>query len=143
MTATTTRTSALRAPATGVLAAVGLVLAAIVIFLGNYNVQPGENGGTSDAIVTAVLCVIVAAVLFGLVVPRFKGREGAVLVLGILTVLSIAVFWSGITPILAAAALAVAGPVESPRARTTVVRWLVLAATLLVVVWSLVSAHLW
>jgi hypothetical protein len=143
MTATTSPSSALRAPGTGVLAAGGLVLSAIVIFLGNYNVRPGENGGTSDGIFTGVLCAIVAALLFGVVVPRVRGRQGAAVALGVVTVLSLAVFWAGITPILAAAALAVAGPVSSPGARTTIVRWVVVAATVLVVVWTVVNAHLW
>ena len=141
MTATTT-TATSRMPKPAVLAAIGAVLAAIVIFAGNYKVQPGENGGLGPAIVTAVICVVVAALLFGLVVPRFAGSERTVIVLGVLTVLSIAAFWSGVTPLLAAAALAVAAPITGRRVLVTVTRVVVVAATVLVVVWTLATSHL-
>src|SRR5690242_20214062 len=119
MTATTT-TPTTRIPSTWVLAATGAVLSAVVILVGNYNVPAGENGGLADGITTAVLCAVAGALLFGLVVPRLRGSERTVLVLGVVTVLSVAVFWSGVTPLLAAAALAVAGPVAAPRRSTTV-----------------------
>jgi hypothetical protein len=142
MTATTT-TPTTRIPATRVLAATGALLSAVVVLAGNYNVRPGENGGLEEGISTAVLCALVGAVLFGLVVPRLRGSQRTVLVLGVVTVLSLAVFWAGVTPLLAAAALAVAGPVAASRRSTTVVCWVVVAATLLVVVWTLANAHLW
>ena len=141
MTATTT-TPTTRTPGTAVLAATGAVLSAVVILVGNYNVPAGENGGLADGITTAVLCAVVGGLLFGLVVPRLRGSERTVLVLGIVTVLSLAVFWSGVTPLLAAAALAVAGPVAAPRVSTTIVRWVVVAATVLVVVWTVANGHL-
>jgi hypothetical protein len=141
MTATTTTTTT-RTPGTAVLAATGAVLSAVVIIAGNYNVAPGENGGLSEGISTAVLCAVAGALLFGLVVPRWRGSERTVLVLGVVTVLSLAVFWAGVTPLLAAAALAVAGPVPGPRQSTSVTRWVVVAATVLVVAWTLANAHL-
>lgn len=109
MTTTTTSAPATRTVTAGRFAAIGVGLAAIVIFACNYDLPKGENGGTGPAIWTAVLCAVVAAVLFGLVVPRSRHHERAALTLGILTVLSIAAFWSGVTPILGAATLAATG----------------------------------
>jgi hypothetical protein len=137
----TTTTATSRTPKPAVLAAIGAVLAAIVIFAGNYNVQPGENGGVGPAIVTAVICVVVAALLFGLVVPRFEGSERTVIVLGVLTVLSMAAFWSGVTPLLAAATLAVAAPITGRRWPVGVTRVVVVVATVLVVAWTLATSH--
>src|SRR5690348_18237624 len=85
----------------------GFVLAMVIIVAGNYNVPKGENGGTGPAISTAVLSALLAAALFGWVIPRIRRPERATLILGIVCVLSLAAFWSGITPVLAAATVAV------------------------------------
>ena len=92
----------------------GLVLAAIIIVVGNINLEPGENGGTGPAIVTAVICLVLAAALFGFVVPRARNTDRAALILGIVALLSFVVFWSGVTPVLAAAAVAVARRSPAP-----------------------------
>jgi hypothetical protein len=84
------------------------VLAAIIILVGNTNLEPGENGGTGPAVITAVICLVLAAVLFLFVVPRARNTDRTALILGVAALLSIAVFWSGATPVLAAAAVAVA-----------------------------------
>lgn len=123
-------------------AAAGLALAAVVIVAGNWDVQPGENGGTGPALVTAAFCLVVAGVLFGLVLPRTRRPGRTALVLGILAVLSVAVFWSGVTPVLGAAALAVPTVPTAPDRRVTIGRVLAVASTLLVVAWSLVTSHL-
>lgn len=140
---TSTVASAGRAPAMGTakLAAAGVVLAAVVIFAGNYHVAKGENGGTKEGLSTAVICALVAAVLFGLV-PRLRHRASATLVLGVLTFLSLAVFWSGVTPILAAATLAVSDGQERVTRRTTVVRGVAIVAAALTVVVTLAQSHL-
>ena len=90
-------------------AVVSLVLAAVIIFLGNYDLQPGDNGGLGPAIVTAVGCLVVAAIIYAVVLPRTRRPDRTALILGILAVLSIVVFWSGVTPVLAGGALAVTG----------------------------------
>ena len=142
MTSARTELRTTRRPTTAVYAAAGIALAAVVVFAGNYNVPTGENGGTREGIATGVVCAVVAAVLFGVVVPRVRNADRAALVLGILTVVSVAVFWSGLTPVLAGATLAVAGTSQVQTRRTTVVRWLAIAATALVTIWTLANSHL-
>jgi hypothetical protein len=92
----------------------GLVLAAIIILVGNTNLEPGENGGTGPAIVTSVICLVLAAALFVFVVPRARNTDRTALILGGAALLTIVVFWSGVTPVLAAAAVAVARRAPAP-----------------------------
>jgi hypothetical protein len=143
---TTTR-AAVAAPTTSsrrtaVLAATGLAVAAVVIVAGNWDVQPGENGGTGPAIGTAAFCLVVAGILFGLVVPRTRRPGRTALVLGIVAVLSLVAFWSGVTPVIAAATLAVPTDPTAPDRRVTIGRALGVAATVLVVAYSLATSHL-
>jgi len=82
-------------------AAVGLATAFAV--LGTY----GETGdhGARDLLIVLAIVAIGAAAVFGYVVPRGLGREAAgasALVLSVLGLLTVAVFWSGLPPILAA-----------------------------------------
>jgi len=142
MTAATSSAPATRELKTTTFATLGVVLAAVVIFAGNYNVPKGENGGTGPAVFTAILCAVIAAGLFAVVLPRVRSHNRAVLVLGILTVLSIVVFWSGVTPILAVATFAVADREPSPTGLASIVRWLAAAAAVLAVVWTLGNSHL-
>jgi hypothetical protein len=83
--------------------AVGLVLALIVVVVGNTNLSNGENGGVWPGIVTGVGCAVLAAVLYWLVRDRWQGSVRATLVLGIVTVLTLVVFWSGVPLVLAGA----------------------------------------
>jgi len=106
MTATTERVAPPRRLVT-IYAIVSLVLAGIIIFLGNYDLQPGDNGGLGPAIVTAVGCLVVAAIIYAVVLPRTRRADRTALILAILAVLSLVVFWSGVTPVLAGGALAV------------------------------------
>ena len=105
---------------------VGFGAGMYVIVAGNYDVRAGENGGTGPALFTALLCVALTALLFGYVVPRVRNTERSTLTLGVLTLLSIAAFWSGATPILAAATLGAARTSARSRRRARV--GLVLAA---------------
>jgi hypothetical protein len=127
---------------TAMLAGLGLTLSAITIVAGNYNVPDGENGGVGPGISTGVVSAVVAALLFGLVVPRIRKADRATLILGIVTVLSIAVFWSGLTPILAAATVAAANRQEIPSRRTTVMRWVAVAIAVVTVVFTVATSHL-
>lgn len=127
---------------TAALAAAGVACAAIVIFAGNYRVAKGEDGGPGEALFTAIVCATLAVVLFGLVVPRVRNGERAGVVLGVLTVLSIVVFWSGVTPILGAAACAAAPRETPPSGLATAIRCVSGVLTLLVVVWTLANSHL-
>ena len=87
--------------------AIGLLAGLVICFLGNYHVDKGENGGTGPGIVTAVICVVLAAALFGYVVPRARDFNRTTVILGALGVVSIVVFWAGVTPILPGAAYVV------------------------------------
>jgi hypothetical protein len=129
-------------PSTAVCTGVGLALAAIVIVAGNYHVAAGENGGTGPGIETGVLCLLLAGLLFGFVVPRARRLERTTLILGILAVLSLAVFWSGITPVLAAASYAVAARGADLGKKAAVGQALGLGAALLAVGWTLANSHL-
>lgn len=97
------------------LASISLVVAGLIIFAGNYDVRKGDNGGLGPAIVTAVICVVLAAVLFGYIVPHARNAIRTATLLAVIAVVSVVVFWSGILPILAGAAIAVAPPArETP-----------------------------
>lgn len=89
------------------LGAIGLVVGLVICFVGNYHVDKGENGGTGPGIVTGIICVVLAAVLFGYVIPRARNLDRTAIILGALGVVSIVAFWSGVTPVLAAAAYSV------------------------------------
>ena len=123
-------------------AAVGFALAIIVIGVGNVNVHKGENGGAQDALSTGILCLVLGAVLFGAIVPRVKRSEGTTLALGVASVVSLVAFWSGITPVLASAALAVAARSDTVGGKAKAGRWLGAGAALLAVVWTLATSHL-
>lgn len=123
-------------------AAIGLTLAAVVIVAGNYHVAPGENGGTGPAIFTAILCVLLTAAVFGVVVPRVRRLERSTLVLGILAVVSLAAFWSGITPVLATSAFAVAARGSDLDRKAAIGQAMAAGAALLAVGWTLANSHL-
>lgn len=84
----------------------GLVVAAVIIALGNVNVSPGENGGPGPAAATAVICLLLAATLFGVGLRRWAPGRRVTVILGVATVLSLPVFWSGAVGVLAAATMA-------------------------------------
>lgn len=83
----------------------GLAVALMIIFAGNYHISQGEHGGTGPALITAIGCLILSGILFGIVLPRFATPTTAT-ILGVIAAMSLAAFWSGATPVLAAASLA-------------------------------------
>ncbi|HEY7622630.1 MAG TPA: hypothetical protein VH834_22855 [Solirubrobacteraceae bacterium] len=128
------------APTLGI---IGLVVALVIVFAGNYHVESGENGGTGPAIITGVVCLALTLALFGYVVPRATNLDRTALILAIVAVVSVLVFWSGVTPVLTAAALAVSGraPVAPPR-RVVAAEALAAVATLAAVIITLSQSHL-
>jgi len=122
--------------------AIGLVLAIVIVAAGNYNVPKGENGGTGPAIFTGILCVALTAAMYGLVVPRVRRIERTTLILGILSVVSLGVFWSGITPVLAGTTFAVAARGINLGKKAAVGQALAVGAALLAVGWTLANSHL-
>lgn len=124
------------------LATIGVVAAGIIILFGNAALKKGDNGGLGPAVGTAAIVVILTAALFGFVVPRVQNRRRTVMILGIITVVSIVAFWSGVTPVLAAAAVAAAPPSE-PRERSVKVwQGIAVAAALLTVVFTVAQSRL-
>jgi uncharacterized membrane protein len=113
------------------------VLAAVFLAVANFKDDEGE-GGTGSYLITVVIAIAAAALLFWLA-RRYLDRPATpALVLAILGVVSLAVFWLGVTPALAAAA-AFLGLEARDRARTggdaaprTATAALVLAALTLV-----------
>jgi hypothetical protein len=97
--------------------AAGLVLGLVVVVVGNTNLSDGESGGLWPGIITGVGCAILAAVLYWLIRDRWQGSVRATLVLGIVTVLTLAVFWSGAPLVLAGATWAAADGTP-PKSRT-------------------------
>jgi hypothetical protein len=92
--------------------------------------------------VVAVICVVLAAALFGYVVPRARNSNRTALILRVVAFVSLLAFWSGITPLLAAAALAVAPPATQPDRRAKVAQGVAIAASLAAVVVTLAQSHL-
>lgn len=139
---TTPRTFAPTPPLTQTAAVSGIAIAGLIIFAGNYNVGRGENGGLGPAIITAVGCLLVTAVLYGAVLPRTRRSNPSAVILGILAVLSLAAFWSGVTPVLAGAALATSAsaPVTSRAARIAQAAGGV--ATIIALAVTLASSHI-
>lgn len=116
---------------------IGFVLGLIIVVVGNYHVSAGENGGTGAAIFSAIVCLVVAVGLFGFVVPRAQNIERTTLILGVVAVVSLAVFWLGITPILGAAAVAVSRRFTGQSTKVRVAQILGVAAGLLAFVVTL------
>lgn len=124
------------------LAPVGLVVAGLIVFAGNYDVRKGDNGGTGPGIVTAIICIVLAAALFGHVVPRARNRNRTAIILGAIGFVSIVAFWSGVTPVLAAAALAVAPPSAEMPVWTKVAQGAAVVASLFALVVTLAQSRL-
>ena len=83
---------------------IGLAAALIADVLYNVNVKKGDNGGTGPMIGVGIILVVLAAVLYTLVFPRFRNYPKAALVTGILSVVLLGAFWSGAALLVAPAA---------------------------------------
>ena len=90
--------------ALGPVAVAAVGVAAAFAALGTFGDSGGDHGAKDFLIVLAIVAIGAVAV-FGFIVPRGLGREAAgasALVLSILGLLTVAVFWTGLPPILAA-----------------------------------------
>lgn len=135
---TTTTRSGLDA---GVLLGIGVVLGGFVIFAGNTDLQKGDNGGLVPAIVSAVLLLAAAALFWFLVLPRVRNGGRSVIIISVIAILSIVVFWLGITPLLAAAAVAVAGKVAKLPKSALVLEVLAVIAAVATIVVSIAQSR--
>jgi hypothetical protein len=124
-----------------VLFAGGIVLGGLVILAGNANVKAGENGGLGPALFSAVVLVALAAVLWYVVLPRVQHVDRTVIVLSAVGVLTFAVFWLGVTPLLAAAAFAASGKGERLGTPAVVLRALAVVAAVATLVLSVAQSH--
>jgi cytochrome bd-type quinol oxidase subunit 2 len=88
--------------------AAGFVLAAFVIIAGNTNLDPGENGGTPELVVSLLVCAAVAVALFGWLVPGSTNPGRTAVIFVVLAVVALLAFWSGLPAVLAPAAMALA-----------------------------------
>jgi hypothetical protein len=83
----------------GMWAAVGVLLAFIFTFLAvwqPFSPEDRDQGQVNNYWIVALVIVVVAAVLFGAIVPRVRNGPRAALVLGILALVTTPVaFWSG------------------------------------------------
>ena len=57
-------------------AALGLGLALVFVTYANLNVEEGEDGGTGPLIVSVLLDLLLAAALFGWLLPRVRNEGG-------------------------------------------------------------------
>ena len=86
-------------------AVAGVALAAGLAAWGTFSENDHEKG---EYLVVLGIIGVAALVVFGWIVPRaLRNQSGGVagLVLGVLAVLTIAAFWSGLPPVLAAGAI--------------------------------------
>lgn len=85
---------------------------------------------------------MLAAALFGFVVPKARNVDRTALILGIVGFVSLVAFWSGVTPVLAAAAVAVAPPATSPSRAANAGQGLAIAASIAALAVTLAQSHL-
>ena len=93
----------------------------VVLAVANF-VSEGENGGTGPFIVTSIVAVAAAALLFGWYAPRADRPARAGIVAAILGLLTLPAFWSGLPIVLGGAATALgAGAAQRTRTATVAV----------------------
>lgn len=138
---TPARTAPRAARRSALIAAAGFLVAELAIVAGNVNVPDGEKGGLVPASVTSAACLLLCAGLVVGVVRRRPG-PGAALVLGILSLLSVAVFWSGIPLVLGFAALAVTSATDQRTGRVRAAQVLAIIGCVLALAANAVGSHL-
>lgn len=89
-------------------AGLALVIAAGALVFANF-AGNGENGGVGPYAVCLAVCAILAAVLFGRVLPSAADPARAAWILAALALVTCAVFWSGLPFVLGMGAVYSAG----------------------------------
>ena len=92
------------------------ILAAAALAAANFT-GTGENGGGAAYAITLAVSLLVAVGLFGWVIPRTTRPARTGLVVGVLALLSIAAFWTGLPYVLGPAAV-VLGQLGRARSET-------------------------
>lgn len=129
-------------PGLPTLVGIGVALGGVVIFAGNYNVAKGENGGLQPALVTAAILVALAAVLTFVVVPRVRNVNRTVVILSVAAIVTIAAFWAGVTPLLAATAVGVGAGAPQLNKSARILQRVAVVAAVATVVFTLAQSHL-
>jgi hypothetical protein len=83
-------------------AAIAFLISAALAAWGTFGGD--EDHATREYLVVLLIIVVAIAIVFGLVIPRAEAGEHAArtaLILSVLGVLTIAVFWAGLPPVLA------------------------------------------
>jgi hypothetical protein len=111
----------------GPIAGAAAVAAAALANLGNLTTHTDENGGFGSFVSCALIAIVVAAVLFGWALPRWRGSRRAPVVLTVLAVLSLGAFWAGLPEVVAPAAFVAALTADE---RTTALKGAIGIATL-------------
>jgi hypothetical protein len=87
---------------TNLLAALGVALAAALAAWGTFGEDDYSAG---DYLIVLAIILVAAAIVFGVVVRRWPDARTAV-ILGVLAVLTVGIFWTGLPPVFAAGAIA-------------------------------------
>jgi len=142
--ATATQNAATTRPMPGapVLLGIGVLLGGLVILFGNADVKKGDNGGLGPAIGTAVILVVLTAVLTLVVLPRVRNANRTAIILSAIAIVTLLVFWAGITPVLAAAAVAAGGRADEPGNAAKVLQVIAVVAAAVTVVVSIAQTNL-
>ena len=81
------------------------LLTAVALAAANFIGTENESGGGPEYAATLAFSLAVAAVLFGWAIPRIDRPARAGIIVGLLALLSLPVFWSGLPYVLGPAAI--------------------------------------
>ena len=93
------------------------LLTAVALAAANFIGEAGDNGGGPAYAMTLAVSLLVAIGLFGWVIPRTTRPAKVGLVVGVVALLSIAAYWTGLPYVLGPAAI-VLGQLGRARAET-------------------------
>ena len=85
-------------------AGLALILTIVPLAFANFS-DTGENGGVGPYVVCVGVAVILAAVLFGRVLPQTDNPQRAAWILAVLALVTLFAFWSGLPMVLGIGAI--------------------------------------
>ena len=88
----------------GSIALAAIILAVVLLAIGAYGGD--DDNATTYFIISSLIAIAVALVLFVLILPRIRRPGVGSLIIGIVAVVSIVVFWLGLPTVIGAAAIA-------------------------------------
>ncbi len=93
------------------------ILTAAALAAANFIGDAGDNGGGPEYAITLAVSLLVAVGLFGWVIPRITRPARVGLVVGVVALLSVAAYWTGLPFVLGPAAI-VLGQLGRARSET-------------------------